>query len=75
VPLGSTGDGVRLPGTGVNSAVGEEAVGGGAGETDDAAEDGCAEVAFGVGARPSPTHADARMPAARRQPRRQTFLE
>jgi hypothetical protein len=75
VPFGSRGDGVGPPGTGVNSAVDEEAVRDGAGETDDAAVDGCAEVATGVGARPSPTHADARMLAARRQPRRQTFLE
>jgi hypothetical protein len=53
----------------------EEAVADGATETDDAAVDGRAEVVNGVGARPSPTHADARKLATRRQPRRRTFLE
>jgi hypothetical protein len=75
VPVGSTGDGVGPPGTGVDSAVGEEAVVDGATETADAAVDGCAEVVNGVGARPSPTHPDARKLAARRQPSRRAFLE
>ena len=75
VPIGSTGDGVGPPGTGVSSAVDEEAIADGAAATDDAAVDGGADVADGVGARPSPTHANARTLAPRTQPSRRTFLE